>query len=508
VLGSATQQTADAVALNPGISRTRLAATLGGRRPAALAVIDDALAQHLIHVAPTLVESRAGRSRSAAGLFPGDSSPAGAATLDGPSLRRCRIAAGVSKRGLAARLGVDESALRRWEGGDRPVASWVAGRLDGALEAAGKGAAPGRQRGRRDLLRVVRLQPGLSRFALAPRPTARHALAQALEAGLVHEAPSSVRGPRGGRHPCSGIFPGAAPKIAPPPAPSGREIRAAREAAGKSLLPVAKALGIDISTLADWERGRSPVPPFMAARAREQVEHLHTATGDLEDRLAAYVVAHPGISIGKLTRGTHGRTNAVLGAVQRLMAAGRIHEQHAASIDSRAVVRHVPGLFPGPLPHSEPAAMYGTDLELRRRAAGLSRLQFAQLAGVSDTQILYWERGTQPISASRAVELDELLAGLPISDVFYVDDRHFTDDELAGALIAAATAGPGRLAGELAKDETIAGSMQRRLAAINRLVEVGALRSETVVRIQADGRTFRRPAIYPGNHVLADPSIA
>lgn len=201
----------------PGLSHSAAATALGGGRGAALQAVRSAVAEGLVHEAPTLVTTRGGAARSARGLYPG---PAQTPTPRPPApvsdLRRLREQAAVSLQRVADQLGVSKTLVHRWEMGLQPMPHWALRDLYGALEDAQTPQRPGRRRDSkrlRELLTKVRRSQGISWHALVGRNQRdRQLMEAARREGLVYEAPawSPVNRQQG-----VGIFTGRRPKAEP-----------------------------------------------------------------------------------------------------------------------------------------------------------------------------------------------------------------------------------------------------------------------------------------------------
>ncbi len=481
----------DVVRAHPGMTRAALVRRLTGRAVRRHQVVQQALAAGLLHEGPTFVPTRGGALRSATGLHPGPPTGPAAERMRVEQVRRRRAELRLSQQALAGRLGVHPRLVRHWESGTQPVPTWAAARLAALLDL-GRAVLPTRRhaRARNELLQLVRRHPGLTRRRLRElqgrRRPVLQALQAALDAGLLHEVPTR----RGG----VGFWAGSEPRSDGQP-PSGAELRTARLLAGRSAGPVARRLGVTMGQLCAWERRDEGLPTWVTTRGREMLADLVQARHKLDERLLQEVQRRPGVSTEQLTRGTFGRAAAVSSALGRLLEQGRVHSAYAPTTDRTGLTRPLRGLHPGPGPAAE-LMMSGAELEQRRRAVGLSQRALARQLGVSRIAVGHWESGRNPLSPGRAGELFDLLEQFAPTTVPLVDQQRHDDDEMDAAALVVITTTPGLSRRRAAAG--MPGTGQRRLAALDRVLDGTRAHLRPARQRYADGRTFTVPSCYPG----------
>jgi DNA-binding transcriptional regulator YiaG len=405
----------------PGLSRAALARKIrGGRREQRLEVIQAALRAGVVVEAIGRVPAREGSQRTVRGLYAASDVgevPAGNAKLTGAQLAEHRTSAGISVKALARALRVSYQLVQHWEAGRQRVPGWVGGELERACQVAA--AAPRRNRGNSrhgfylaEIVKQVRHDPGVTRYRLGVREGSQRAeaLAHALDAGLVHEAPTVVRAGRS-RHLMSGYFPGARPRVTVLPVRT-TDLREARKAAGWPQTAMADRLGIKRSTLEHWELHRDRVPLWAATEARAALAEARAKTRDV----AAYrgntarellEECPGGLSETQLAhRMGYERSDRVHALVEELIASGLAHRAWAGRRGQREVV------LIGPAPAT--AALTGHELRDLRKRAGLLQREVASVAGVGVQVIRDWERGSgRRLTHAEQQTLRQLLLSRP-----------------------------------------------------------------------------------------------
>lgn len=180
-------------------------------------------------------------------------------TLTGNGIRRLRTAAGLKRSWLAARMGICESVVRRWEQGEYRPSPRRAKRLAGVLELPlSQFEVEADEEGRVPPWVIVeaRYRLGLSTRELGPLLTISDSTVRAWEAGertlwagtLEHRA-LAVR---------------VKQLTAPPPTPETvpEQLRDLRRGYGWSQRELAEQLGVHRSMIGKWERAAQEVPPY------------------------------------------------------------------------------------------------------------------------------------------------------------------------------------------------------------------------------------------------------
>lgn len=188
---------------------------------------------------------------------------------------------------------------------------------------------------------------------------------------------------------------------------SGPELSSRRERAGVSRRRLASVLGVAHPTLARWERGDFPVPPWVPGR-------LGGALRACEPKTSAEVVLsllddEPGISRRALVARFPG--GGFEATVDAMLRSGQVEQARAERIDAagRRYVR--PGLYrSGRAPAPPSAAPIGAAwVRTQRQQLGMATSALAQRLDVAPSTLRAWESGHEPVPEGRWSELRRLL---------------------------------------------------------------------------------------------------
>jgi transcriptional regulator with XRE-family HTH domain len=235
-----------AIKAQPGIDRWEVSrrsqvAREGGLVGRAIAALLD---DRVVHERP--VPARPGRTRL--GLFAGPAPPEHdpREPLAAAELVRLRRAAGLSQRALAERLGVDRGWIGQWETSAAPIPAGRRGQIRAAIAApATEAALPPAPAFDGDELRCARVTCGWSQGDLARRIGVTQSTISAWETN-GRPIPPDVR---------PGLREILRARPAAKPPSTGVRLRQARQRAGISQRALAGQLGVQQSSVSQWELG-------------------------------------------------------------------------------------------------------------------------------------------------------------------------------------------------------------------------------------------------------------
>jgi transcriptional regulator with XRE-family HTH domain len=357
------------------------------------------------------VDDRLGRPRERAVLIHAKWSPQRQPghSMTGDALADARHRLGLTQQELALAVGSHQSEINRLEHlHDRELQAHWAKRLRKALgDLEGRGSRD--ERIRSHIRATVRNEPGVPKWRLLQ--VAGHGkdvvrvFKQLLEAGeLRFDLAWDAQGRR-----FHGLYlrdAAAAPSTMKP-----GQLRALRERAGWTSTQLAAALGVGHNTVTRWETGARTCPPPMVERIKAALRQAPPEPpADRERReLVIELAEAPGgvlrTELPEQLRGAAGRR-----LIAGLLAEGKLAESDRLEViaDGRSYRRCalvVPGAqsTTGPL-----SSMSATELERRRKAAGLSQSGLARELGLSTSAVQRWEaRGNVP--AGRVADVEAAL---------------------------------------------------------------------------------------------------
>jgi transcriptional regulator with XRE-family HTH domain len=178
---------------------------------------------------------------------------------------------------------------------------------------------------------------------------------------------------------------------------TSRELGDALSRAQASASELARELGCTWGTVSKWTRGTRTIAAPWIPRIRTALDALAARPRpDVSADLLAAAQRSPGLPPWRLLQEAgYGKSNPRgWAALDELIAAGRLH------VEPRP--HHSAAVAIGPAAAVE--RLDGTQLRVRRRAAGLRQRDFAAACGVEQTAVSYWERNGVPPERRQLVD--------------------------------------------------------------------------------------------------------
>lgn len=345
-----------------------------------------------------------------------------AALLSPEQLRTIRDGAGWSRRETAARVGVHQSVLARWEAdpdwrtGGRRVPRGRLLLLAAAMHEAAT-TAPQAVAARRSaildaIVADVATYPGTTRGAVlhrhrratvgryGPHVDGAVVLAEAIRRGTVVEA-ATTTGKGRGRRTILGLF---LPTDAAAPSPrkriTGSQLADARWRAGTTRRQLATATGASAGTIQQIESLRSrPVPLHWELPLRQALAVLEqegTADEKAVQAILGHLEANPGTTRWRLHRDVCRALGSIAGKTKAATRALRELEKHRDVVEGAAsdsLGRTYWGLYRRQDLPRPAERVSGSGLRSLREQRGWSAAQLAAAIGVRPGRLTRWERG-------------------------------------------------------------------------------------------------------------------